>query len=220
MTSPDVVAVRLNLGCGPVQPAAWTNVDGSLRAWLVSHVGLLDRLGVALGLLPATDFTSVRYERLERRWTWPDRTVDAVYAGEILEHFTKEDGMFFLSECFRVLKPGGIVRIRVPDNARFWRNYVTEHEAMLQRPRSEWTLEHTRWIDMFYRDICVRRPSRFGSFGHFHKYGYDDILLIRSLEQVGFERARRREFLDSDIPDIDAVEVRDDLIVEAVKPLR
>jgi predicted SAM-dependent methyltransferase len=137
--------------------------------------------------------------------------------GEVLEHFTAQEGLHLLGECWRVLKPGGTIRVRVPDNARFWRNYLKEFDEAHQRPRQEWTVNHTRWIDLFFRDICVR-PKLWRSIGHYHKYMYDEISLIRTLEGVGFIGAERRGFLDSAIEDVRVVETRDDLTVEATKP--
>jgi predicted SAM-dependent methyltransferase len=207
----------LNLGCGHVQPAGWVNVDDSYRAWLVSRLPLLDRLLVRLRLLPVTEFTRhVTYFNVGRRFPWPDGSAQAVYLGEILEHFTPEAGARVVRECFRVLQPGGVIRIRVPDNARFWARYLEEFERTRQRPRDEWTVEHTRWVKMFFEQICVRKRL-FSSMGHFHKWMYDEISLIKLLESVGFRAADRMPFHQSRIADIAAVEIRDDLIVEAVK---
>jgi hypothetical protein len=54
--------------------------------------------------------------------------------------------------------------------------------------------------------------------GHFHKWMYDDISLILLLESLGFQDVGRKGFHDSAIAGIDAVEVRDDLIVEGTRP--
>jgi predicted SAM-dependent methyltransferase len=137
--------------------------------------------------------------------------------GEILEHFTKDDGEYVLRECYRVLKETGIIRIRVPDNARFWRNYLNEYSEVRERPRTEWNPRHSRWVEMFFRDICVRKPKRFRSFGHYHKWMYDDVSLILLLEDIGFREANRMELHMSKLPGIEKVEVREDLIVEAIK---
>ena len=51
--------------------------------------------------------------------------------------------------------------------------------------------------------------------GHFHKWMYDDVALILAVETAGFRDAGPRCFHDSDIPGIEAVEARADLIVEA-----
>jgi predicted SAM-dependent methyltransferase len=209
--------MKLNLGCGPVQPAGWINIDGSIRAWLVATLPYFDRAMTAIGLFPATDFSGVTYARLEARWPWPDGSIHAIYAGELLEHFRPADGEHFVRECLRVLRPGGVLRVRVPDNARFWENYVTEYRAARARPRETWTTEHTRWVEMFFRDICVERRW-FSSYGHFHKWAYDDLSLISLLERVGFEGVDRRAFHDSAISDVNVVEVRDDLIVEGRRP--
>jgi len=38
-----------------------------------------------------------------------------VYHSHVLEHFSKKDGELLIKNCFRILKPGGIIRIAVPD---------------------------------------------------------------------------------------------------------
>ncbi len=46
---------------------------------------------------------------------FPDNSFEMVYHSHLLEHFLKQDAAKFLIECFRVLKPGEIIRIAVPD---------------------------------------------------------------------------------------------------------
>jgi hypothetical protein len=46
---------------------------------------------------------------------------------------------------------------------------------------------------------------------------YDDVSLVLLLENIGFREANRMEFHKSGLPGIEKVEVREDLIVEAVK---
>ena len=99
---------KLNLGCGPIQPPGWVNVDGSMRAYLASRLSWVDRSLTAIKVLPPTEFSRrTQSVNLQKPLPWPDHTADAVYLGEVLEHFTKEDGFRLLSECFRVLKRGG-----------------------------------------------------------------------------------------------------------------
>lgn len=49
---------------------------------------------------------------------YPDESVDEVYASHVLEHFPYEKTAQVLKEWARVLKPGGIMRIGVPDMAK------------------------------------------------------------------------------------------------------
>jgi predicted SAM-dependent methyltransferase len=212
--------LRLNLGCGHVTPEGWLNVDGSNRAWLASRFPAVDRLLTSVKLIPPSEFTGhTTYANISREFPWPDGMASAVYMGEVLEHFTPTAGEVLVRRCHRVLAPGGVLRLRVPDNARFWSNYLKEYAAVRERPRQEWTTDHTRWIEWFFRDICVIKPGRLTahSFGHYHKWMYDDISLIALFEKVGFREVDRMPFRESRIPGIDAVEVRDELIVEGIK---
>jgi predicted SAM-dependent methyltransferase len=52
-------------------------------------------------------------------------TFDMVYHSHVLEHFSKSDGKQLIEECFRVLKPGGTIRIAVPDLEIIAKNYLT-----------------------------------------------------------------------------------------------
>jgi predicted SAM-dependent methyltransferase len=209
--------MKLNLGCGPVQPEGWVNVDHSYRARLATTLPRLDRALVRARVLSETEFRpGLAAVNLEKTLPWATDSVDAIYGGEMLEHFTEANATALLRECVRVLRPGGVLRMRVPDNATFWGNYLREYEAMRARPRSEWTDDHARWTRMFFDDICVK--PRVGFFGHFHKWMFDEVSLCVAFERVGLVDVSRRAYLDSRIPDIAGVEVRDDLIVEGVKP--
>ena len=209
---------RLNVGCGPVQPDGWVNVDNSQRARLRRWLPPVDWALVRLGLIPPTEFTSAtRNFNLLARWPLADNSIGAIYGGEVFEHFTRTDGQRFLGQCFRVLAPGGVLRLRVPDNYIFWKKYVQEYEAAHETPPAGWTGEHARWVDMFFREICVR-PRLLGSFGHFHKWAYDEISLTLAFRAAGFAQVERKAYHDSRIPGIQAVEVRDNLIIEGVKP--
>ena len=210
--------IQLNIGCGPIQPEGWINIDNSNRAKMASYLPWVDKLLVWLGVFSPTEFNRHTVTiNIQKGLPFESNSVSVIYCGEMLEHFVYEDGLEFLKECVRVIKPGGILRVRVPDNYRFWKNYIEEFERTHLLPREQWNDEHTRWIKMFFQDICVKRVW-LKSFGHFHKWMYDEISLIRLFEKVGVVEVERKSFHDSRIPDVDLVENRDDLIVEGIKP--
>jgi predicted SAM-dependent methyltransferase len=210
--------LKLNLGCGPVQPPGWVNVDGSNRAKLASRLNWLDRFLVAVRIIPPTEFNrQTTIFDIRKPFPYQPGAVAAIYAGEMLEHFTYAQAQAFLAECLRVLAPGGVLRVRVPDNYEFWSNYVREFEEVRTRPRSEWNDHHARWTSMFFRDICVRRPG-LSSMGHFHKWAYDEVSLILEFERAGFTGVEKLGLHDSRIEDVSVVETRTNLIVEGVKP--
>ena len=46
---------------------------------------------------------------------YPDNSVDEIYASHVLEHFKLDDVQLVLNDWVRVLKPGGRLRVAVPD---------------------------------------------------------------------------------------------------------
>ena len=50
---------------------------------------------------------------LTKPWPWPDSSVDEILAYDVIEHLP--DKRHTLNEMWRVLAPGGIVKIQVPD---------------------------------------------------------------------------------------------------------
>src|SRR3989338_5668159 len=54
-------------------------------------------------------------QSLLRPLEFADNTFYAVYHSHLLEHLPKRYVPVFLQECWRVLKPGGILRVVVPD---------------------------------------------------------------------------------------------------------
>jgi predicted SAM-dependent methyltransferase len=220
-TCPLPAGQKLNLGCGPVQPPGWINVDGSNRAWLASRLPWLDRALSGLGVLPETEFgPHIAVVDLLKRFPWPDNSVACVYAGELWEHFEYGDAERVTAECFRVLAPAGVLRVCVPDGPEFWRKYLRLFEHLAARPKNERSAEQLRaFVAMYFREICTRRLI-LSSMGRFHKWQYDEIQLIELFESQGFEAVARMRFHESRIPDVHVVERSDFLIVEGVKPAK
>jgi len=62
-----------------------------------------------------------------------DGSFDAVYSEHMFEHILPRDGAAFLAEAYRVLRPGGILRITTPDLDKYMRGYVNrETDPFLQ----------------------------------------------------------------------------------------
>lgn len=153
----------LNVGCGTRYHNDWTNVD---------------MVSTGEGVIAANLLKGIPY---------PDNTFDAVYHSHVLEHFTREGGEHFVSECIRVLKPGGVLRISTPDLENITRQYLANMEAAIAGDkeadhRYEWNL-----LEMY--DQTVRNQSQ-GKMGQVLKQndlpaeayimgriGYEGVLL-------------------------------------------
>lgn len=97
--------MKINLGCGGRYRPDWTNVDFIARP---PHVIGHD---------------------LSRPLPFAPNRAEMVYASHVLEHFSRSDGLRLLKECHRVLAPGGVIRIVVPDLEAIARNYLHCLEA-------------------------------------------------------------------------------------------
>ena len=123
----------LNLGCGHRHHQDWINID-------VQSTG-----------------PGVRAHSLYAGIPFPDEAIDVVYHSHVLEHFPKRFTPIFLKDCHRVLKPGGIIRVIVPDLERIMRTYIDLLERSLQgdieaQKRYEWIM-----LELF--DQMVRNQS-------------------------------------------------------------
>jgi len=82
---------HLHLGCGPKYLPGFLNIDGNLfnkiDLWLDVRNGL----------------------------PFPSNTVDSIYSTHMFEHFYPDELQLLLRECLRVLKPGGGIRLIVPN---------------------------------------------------------------------------------------------------------
>ena len=83
----------INIGCGFHFHEDWTNID--------FHASGKDV--IAHNLLKGIPFSDASFE--------------VAYHSHVLEHFLKKDADFLISECYRVLKPGGMIE---PSKLQLW----------------------------------------------------------------------------------------------------
>lgn len=103
----------VNLGCGGTRPQdpKWTNVDN----W-------------EGGGHEINEPNFVRHD-LRQRLPFDDDTFDGCLLSHVLEHADCQDGLRLLLEIKRVLRPGGIALISVPDVSYFRRIYSQDTNA-------------------------------------------------------------------------------------------
>jgi len=69
--------------------------------------------------------------RLRQPIPLADGCCAAVYHSHVLEHFPRDEAPGFLSECYRLLRTGGILRVVVPDLETIARLYLQNLEGAL-----------------------------------------------------------------------------------------
>lgn len=102
----------LNLCCGAnrVLSDEWTNLD-QLRATL--QPGTPERFHLD------QELNYVEHNVLTGALPFEDETFDGICASHCLEHWPCEEGAAVMMECRRVLKPGGVLLVSVPDASYF-----------------------------------------------------------------------------------------------------
>lgn len=193
----------LNLGCGPEAARTdWDDYDGS---WNL----LLRRSLPGRFLTPLIDrYAShgwpghVKFLSLTRRLPFRTDSIDGIYASHVLEHLHFSDAKIFLEECLRILRPGGILRLVVPDLEHQARTYLASgdptaalafNRAMLFRPEEA------------PDSLFLKLKLALADF-HSHKFMYDEKFLADLLHEKGYRQITRRDCHVSAIPEIIQVE--------------
>lgn len=129
------------------------------------------------------DEAEIRYHDVRRSLPFADQTFDAAYALHIVEHLTPAEAASLVDELFRVLKPGGIVRISTPDLEDICRSYLRQLDEC-RTTRSDLSLTRYRWAVFELLDQLVReqggglmsRASAVGDFDpEFAKTRFGDV---------------------------------------------
>ena len=156
--------LKVHVGCGGHELPGWINID--------NHPAPL-AINLDWGLPLPTG--SARY----------------VFVAHLLEHlFHPAQSSRLLGEIRRVLAPGGVVRIVVPDIEKYLRAYANGDEAFFAERRRQRGLlaELTNLETLLPYAGAGATPDAL--FEH-HKFGYDFATLARAVERAGLVDVRR-----------------------------
>jgi len=121
----------LNIGCGSNFHSDWINLDLYKSKY-------------------------VTYHNIKKKLPFLDNSVDVIYHSHVLEHLTKEEANKFIKDCFRVLKPDGVMRVVVPDLEQIVREYLLNLEKGFASMNREATLNYN-WNKIEMLDQIIRK---------------------------------------------------------------
>jgi len=197
------VELKLNIGCGTSGIEGWVNIDNSPTI-------LLARLPLGRRILRTPDWPrGVRRVDVRRRIPFPDSSASCIYSSHTFEHFTYVESLTVARECLRVLMPGGILRIVVPDLGIIVRDY---------QANSVDPLASHKFISRLLLTSGVRDIIHAGAH---HKQMFDARSLTHMLQEAGFRGPEVSTFGKSKITEIAKIELEsrrsESLYVEATK---
>ncbi len=192
---------RLQIGAGGDAPGGWLNTDLAPAGWWMPRVDATRPLPFANG------------------------TFDLVFSEHMIEHIPLDDSRHMLREIFRVLRPGGRVRIATPD-ARQLARILLETEASDVREYLDWSADRFGWP----ADACL--PARAVDnlyHGHGHRFLFDEAALRSELLAAGFQQPVRHLPGESRMPELRGLERHaqvigpaanqfETLVLEALRP--
>ncbi len=157
-------AVKIQLACGQRPFPDWINID----------------------IVPFKPGAEILLD-LRRPLPLPAGSVDLIYSEDFLEHLDLNDGRRWLADCYRILRPGGILRLLTP-------NLNLLAQAYLQRDARFLSWYQEKYGTQSHAEILNHGMRSWG-----HRFIYDDDMLIHELETLGF-KPRRQLYNQSDHP--------------------
>ena len=149
---------KVQLGAGSSRLPGWLNTD-------------IEPGGDGLAYLDAT-----------RPFPFEDDSVHYIFSEHVIEHLTYEEGKTLIGEAYRVLVPGGKMRVSTPDLMQFI--------ALFDEPLSEAARDYldgkVRWHEWPKEPnaAAIILNLQMSSWGH--KFMYDFATLAAALERAGF----------------------------------
>jgi predicted SAM-dependent methyltransferase len=157
--------LSLNIGSGGTGKAGWVNID-AFEA-------------------PDTTFT----QDLRSALPLAEGQARRIFAEHVIEHLDFRDEVgFTLSELHRVLEPGGVLRVIVPDARRFIEAYLSGDKARWRE--LGWALDampHDIYTPMHIVNHIFHQDGE-------HKFGYDFETLAFALRRAGFSEVVQQSF--------------------------
>ena len=187
--------ILLNVGSGSQGKTEWINID----------------------LFEGKNVT-IQYD-CRHKLPFPDKSVTYLFTEHFLEHIDcTEDIPFFLTECRRVLKSSGVIRIVVPDAKKYLDAYFKKSWVELSDISNNINEDgYDTYFESRYGTLLQAVNHHFRQ-GHHHKYAYDFETLKYTLEFYGFNEVIQQQYQESYMPQfcIDAEErAGESLYVEA-----
>lgn len=209
-TPPSYVAEtsypKLHLGAFNCGISGWINTDVTPHIW-IGRTPLAARILNFVGILSDARcdehrrglFDHLRYLDVTKPLPFATASLSAVFSSHVFEHLFPDEIERLSHEIFRVLIPGGVCRVVVPDMERIVRLYDPD------KPES------------FMKAIFEVERRSDAAFAH--HWGFTRASLASLFRGAGFPQVHTRAYREGLCPDTDQLDNRpgESIFFEAVK---
>lgn len=181
--------LRCNIGCGQTPTVGWRNFDNS-ASLLLARIPFLPWMLCRSGVIAASQYAFIQFARTQRLeyadavkgLPLANNTVEVIYSSHMFEHLDRDEASAFLDEAKRVLCPGGIIRLVVPDIAKQIDKYFESKDADTFLTSTHLTRLRPKTIGDRLRTLIVGTRH--------HQWMYDGGSLSKLLSSKGFRNVR------------------------------
>lgn len=147
----DNNGVLINIGAGDWECPGWTNLDYSSDTYSVDQ----------------NRHSFMEYDIRNDRIPFEDSSVDAVFCSHVIEHIETEYVLNMIKECYRVMKPGAVVRITCPDAGWLYKIAKTGNRDFWIRRKGELVrkgIDFDNWdiVNFLVREVATPRTHGLG----------------------------------------------------------
>lgn len=169
---------KLHIGCGHNLLLNWDNADFEPQ-----HPGVL-------------------YIDATKRFLFPDNHYQFIFTEHMIEHIPFESGKNMLSECYRILSPGGRIRISTP-NLEFLIRLYNPVKSETEKQYINWAGSvFTPWAPFPNEVFVINNFVR--DWGH--KFIYNADILRWTLTDAGFKNITRHNIFESNVEEFKNLE--------------
>jgi len=207
----------LNIGCGLHNQSNWVGIDGGFSHYMVHRTPkvllkpFFRKFNMAKNYSFDEYYSHLRsfkliHHELTYELPFSENTVPNIFSSHFFEHLFKEQTEKLLLECFRVLLPGGRIRICVPS--------LEDAVGGIERAIESYKNGDIEAVQTYLTSEIVGFNSVYSN----HRYMYNAEALTGLLEKVGFTSVEEFSNQKGKIIDVELLDTRDGLFIEGVKP--
>lgn len=188
-----------------------TKTIQQLKHYLQNNDSPKLQLGAGNNILPGwfnTDYfprPDISFMDVTKTFPIPPTSFKFIFTEHHIEHISYKDAVFMLKECYRILKPGGIIKIDTPDLYNSLRFYMDENLN-----NGEFADHSNEYLySGFYSAVNFIPVDDYSKahevnnmfYNYEHKFIYDFESLKRVLQHAGFINIKDCSQQDSAYPE-------------------
>lgn len=188
---------KLQIGCGYNLLDGWLNTDLTYKK---GEIGFLDA---------------------SKTFPFENDSFDYIYSEHIFEHLNFKQELNMLTECFRILKPKGVMRLATPNMQFLFDLYLNPNDDINKEyidwslenflPKIKTVLEHTKGIEIYVINNFFRDWD--------HQIIHTEKSLFELLKTSGYKKIKRCETGQSEISLLQNLENHENIVGERFNKL-